>query len=93
MRGLSAYYRSMCSETRMWANAKHDVRPVEYRWPLCSTPQSLMADTHYWSNAVKTRNPLKYGEFLVGKKKEAEEITGQKYSDLPYSIGGHNKRI
>jgi len=30
----------------MWANARRDGRPAEYRWRLCSTPQSL-ADAHY----------------------------------------------
>jgi len=34
--------------TRMWANAKRDGRPAEYRWRLCSTPQSL-ADACCWS--------------------------------------------
>jgi len=29
----------------IWANAQRDGRPVEYRWRLCSTPQSL-ADAH-----------------------------------------------
>jgi len=33
---------------RMWANAQRDGRPAEYRWRLCSTPQSL-ADAQYWS--------------------------------------------
>jgi len=31
-----------------WANAQRDGRPAEYRWCLCSTPQSL-ADAQYWS--------------------------------------------
>ena len=30
----------------MWANAQHDGCPAEYRWRLCSTPQTL-ADAHY----------------------------------------------
>ena len=45
----------------MWANAQPDGRPAEYRWRLCSTPQSL-ADAHYHmpcSNVAKTRKPLK----------------------------------
>ena len=33
-------------ELEMWANAQRDGRPAEYRWRLCSTPQSL-ADAHY----------------------------------------------
>jgi len=39
----------------MWASAKRDGRPAEYRWrPLFSAAVSLC------SNAVKTRNPLKF---------------------------------
>jgi len=36
------------TQCRMWANAQRDGRPVEYRWRLGSTPQSL-ADAHYYS--------------------------------------------
>ena len=32
----------------MWANAQRDGRSAEYRWRLCSTPQSL-DDAHYLS--------------------------------------------
>ena len=36
-------------ETRMWANAQRDARPVPNTGgALCSAPQSL-ADAHYWS--------------------------------------------
>jgi len=35
-------------KTRMWVDAQCDGRPAEYRWCLCSMPQSL-ADAQYWS--------------------------------------------
>ena len=46
----------------MWANAQRDGHPAEYRWRLCSTPQSLLTPTTRvpCSNAAKTRNPLKF---------------------------------
>jgi len=34
------------SPLEMWANAERDGRRAKYRWPLCSTPQSL-ADAQY----------------------------------------------
>jgi len=47
----------------MWANAKRDGRPAEYRWrPLFNAAK--FADAHYYrvpcSNATETRNPLKF---------------------------------
>jgi len=36
------------TKLEMWANAQRDGRPAEYRWCLCSTPQSL-ANTQYYS--------------------------------------------
>ena len=46
----------------MWANAKRDGRPAEYRWrPLFNAAVSLMPTTRVpCSNAAKTRNPLKF---------------------------------
>jgi len=41
--------RKKTEQTRMWADAQRDGRPVEYiGGALCSTPQSL-ADAHYKS--------------------------------------------
>jgi len=48
--------------TRMWANAKRDGRPVEYRWrPLFTAAVWVTPTTRVpCSNAAKTRNPLKF---------------------------------
>jgi len=45
----------------MWANARRDGRPAEYRWrPLFNAVVWLMPTTRVpCSNAAKTRNPLK----------------------------------
>jgi len=45
----------------MWANAKRDGRPAEYRWrPLFNAAVWLTPTTRVpCSNAAKTRNPLK----------------------------------
>jgi len=46
----------------MWANAKRDGRPAEYRWrPLFDAAVWLTPTTGVLcSNAAKTRNPLKF---------------------------------
>jgi len=45
----------------MWANAKRDGRPAEYRWcPLFNAAVSLTPTTRVpCSNGAKTQNPLK----------------------------------
>jgi len=46
----------------MWANAKRDGRPAEYRWcPVFNAAVWLMPNTGIpCSNAAKMRNPLKF---------------------------------
>ena len=51
------------TKLEMWANAQPDGRPAEYRWrPLLNAANWLTPTTRVsCSNAVKTRNPLKFG--------------------------------
>jgi len=46
----------------MWANAKRDGRPAEYRWrPVFNAAVWLTPTTRVpCSNAAKARNPLKF---------------------------------
>jgi len=71
----------------MWANAKRDGRPAEYRWKiggaLCSMRKVWLTPTTrvLFSNAAKTRNPLK----LAGLPQTPEPISavrGQKFAIL-----------
>ena len=55
-------FNNCLTTTRMWANAKRDGRPVEYRWrPLFTAAVWVTPTTRVpCSNAAKTRNPLKF---------------------------------
>jgi len=58
----------------MWANAKRDGRPAEYRWrPLFNAAVWLtpLLECRTCSNAAKMRNPLKF----VGVPQTPEPIS------------------
>ena len=66
----------------MWANAKCDGRPAEYKWrPLLNAAVWLTPTTRVpCSNAAKTRNPLK----LAGVSQTNERISAA--SGLKFTI-------
>jgi len=75
-------------QLEMWANAKRDGRPAEYRWrPLFNAAVSLTPTTRMpCSNAAKTRNPLK----LPGVPQTNERIaaaSGPKFTILWGHVG------
>jgi len=54
MGGLKVHFNQKSNgQLEMLTKAQSDGRPAEYRWRLCSTPQSL-DHAHYWS-AVQYR--------------------------------------
>jgi len=59
----------------MWANAKRDGRPAEYRW------HPLFNAAHYTrvpcSNAAKTRNPLKFAAVPQTRQQISATLVGR----------------
>jgi len=66
--------------TRMWANAKRDGCPAEYRWRPLFNAAVWPATRVLCSNAAKMRNPLK----LTGVPQTNEPISAT--SGLKFTI-------
>ena len=68
----------------MWANAKRDGRPAQYRWcPLFNAAKVwLMPTTRVQcSNAAKMQNPLKFAVVLQTPEQIAA-VSGSKFAIL-----------
>jgi len=79
----------------MWANAKRDGRPAEYRWrPLFNAAVWLTPTSRVpCSNAAKTRNPLKFtgcpkltkgSQPLVGRSSPHSKDMWERYCCLTF---------
>jgi len=85
---VTSYYCSpsrlaVYSNTRMWANAQRDGRPVEYRWrPLFNAAVWLTPTTRVpCSNAAKTQKPLKFAG-VPQTRQQISAVSGPKFTIL-----------
>ena len=78
------------SELELWANAKRDGRPAEYRWhPLFNAAVWLTPTTRLpCSNAAKTRNSLKFAG-VPQTHQQISAVSGPKFTIL----SGHVEKL